>query len=414
MKLLVHDYCGHPFQVHLSRQLAIYGHDLAHVYFADNPGPKGMLAGRPGDPPSLRFVAITLPAMVSQTNLLARRFNDVTYGRRLAQLITDLKPDAVISSNTPTEAQDAILKTCTSRNIRFIYWLQDIYSVAVSKLVTKEFGIAGRIAGRYYKRMDRRHFRASDAIVAITDDFVPLVRSWAGETANISVIENWGVLEDINVGVKDNHWARQHGLNAGFTFLYSGTLGRKHNPGLLLRLAATFEASDARVVAVAQGVGVRCLQEAKSAQGLGSLTLLPLQPAEDLSNVLATADILVAMIEPDAGTFAVPSKVQSYLCAGRPILLAAPKENLASRTVTIARAGIVVDPSDEAGFLTAAHRLKEDPILRQELGANARAYAEATFDIRTIANRFEALLTTPSRRWSPASTLVSTHEHSRA
>ena len=49
------------------------------------------------------------------------------------------------------------------------------------------------------------------------------------------------------------------------------------------------------------------------------------------------------MIEADAGKFAVPSKVPSYMCAGRPILLAAPKENLAARTVARANAGIVVE-----------------------------------------------------------------------
>jgi colanic acid biosynthesis glycosyl transferase WcaI len=44
MKLVVHDYCGHPFQVQLSRNLAMRGHDVTHIYFADDPGPKGALA----------------------------------------------------------------------------------------------------------------------------------------------------------------------------------------------------------------------------------------------------------------------------------------------------------------------------------------------------------------------------------
>lgn len=411
MRLLVHDYCGHPFQAHLSRQLAIRGHEVSHVYFADNPGPKGTFTRRAEDPPALRFVPIILPRQVSQAHLLARRFNDLAYGRRVAQVIGDSRPEAVISGNTPTEAQDAILRACTSRGIRFVYWVQDIYSVAVSRLVTKELGFVGRIAGRYYQSMDKRHFRASDAIVAITEDFVPLIRSWAGDAANISVIENWGVLEDTPVGAKDNDWSRNHGLNRGFTFLYSGTLGRKHNPGLLARLAAAFDGPETHVTVVAQGVGVKHLEEAKVSLGLPSLTILPLQAAEDHSKVLATADVLVAMIERDAGTFAVPSKVQSYLCAGRPILLAAPSENLASRTVLKSMAGIVVDPADSDGFITAARRLREDPDLRAELGSNARAYAEAKFDLRTIVDRFESVLTRPSRRpapvWSPVPEVVS-------
>jgi glycosyltransferase involved in cell wall biosynthesis len=80
------------------------------------------------------------------------------------------------------------------------------------------------------------------------------------------------------------------------------------------------------------------------------------------------------------------------MCAGRPILLAAPKENLAARTVEKAQAGIVVDPADEAGFLSAARRLRDSPELRASLGANGRAYAERTFDMKRITDKFERVL----------------------
>jgi glycosyltransferase involved in cell wall biosynthesis len=393
MKLVVHDYCGHPFQVHLSRHLAMRGHDVTHIYFADDPGPKGRFDNRPDNPPSLRFIGITLGGPVKQTALLARRFNDVAYGRLAARIIRGITPDAVISGNTPTEAQGAILKVCKAQDIRFVYWLQDVFSVAVSKLVTKELGFVGKIAGWYYQRLDRRQFRDSDSIVVITEDFAPLARSWAGSHAKVSVIENWAAIDDISVGMKDNDWSRNHGFHDDFTFVYSGTLGRKHNPALLLRLAESFGTSESvAVVVVAQGVGVKQLHDAKAVQRFESLKLLPLQPAEDYTNVLATADVLVALIEADAGMFAVPSKVPSYMCAGRAILLAAPKENLAARIVVRAGAGIVVDPSDQAGFVAAARRLRDDPQLRAELGANGRAYAERMFDMQGITDKFESVL----------------------
>jgi len=392
MRLVVHDYCGHPFQVQLSRNLALRGHEVTHIYFADEPGPKGAFDSRPDDPPSLKFLGITLGRSIRQTALLARRFNDVAYGRHVARIIRDLHPDAVISGNAPTEAQGAIIKVCKAADIRFVYWLQDIFSVAVSKLVSKQLGFPGKIVGWYYKYLEQRQFRASDSIVVITEDFAALARSWGGDE-KVSVIENWGALDDISVGEKDNGWSRQHGLNDMFTFIYSGTIGRKHNPELLLRLAEeTGSSGSGLVVVVAQGVSVKQLSDERAARQIDAMKLLPIQPADMLPDVLATADVLVAMIEVDAGTFAVPSKVLSYMCAGRPILLAAPKENLAARTVEKAGAGIVVEPSDEAGFLNAARRLRDSPQLRATLGANGRAYAERTFDIKWITDRFERVL----------------------
>jgi glycosyltransferase involved in cell wall biosynthesis len=159
---------------------------------------------------------------------------------------------------------------------------------------------------------------------------------------------------------------------------------------LLLKLAQTF-GSDA-VVAVSQGLGMRKLEAANADRPQAALKLLPLQSAEDFAQVLATADVLVATIETDAGTFAVPSKVQSYLCSGRPILLAAPAENLAARTVVRADAGVVLDPDDDSGFLKAALQLRADRDLRQRLAENARAYAEHTFDMKSITDRFEMVL----------------------
>ena len=356
------------------------------------PAPRGCSSDRPSDRRSLTFIGVTLGGTTqhaagtgAQTGF-ARRFGDVAYGREIARIIQRVKPDVVLSGNTPTEAQRAILKTCKVSGVRFIYWLQDVYSMAVTKLLTKKLGMAGAAIGWYYRRLERAQFRLSDAVIVISEDFVPLAISWGAK--QVSVIENWAPIDDLPIGVKDNGWSRQHGLQTGFAYLYSGTLGRKHNPSLLLKLAQDREA-DASVVVVAQGYGVPQLQAAQAP----AMKLLPIQPAQYLADVLATADVLLATIEPEAGTFAVPSKVLSYLCAGRPILLTAPKENLAARIVERANAGIVVDPADATGFLAAALRLRDEPQLCATMGANGRAYAERMFDMQHITDKFETVMT---------------------
>lgn len=61
--------------------------------------------------------------------------------------------------------------------------------------------------------------------------------------------------------------------------------------------------------------------------------LFPFQPFEQIPQVQAAANVLIAILELDAGVFAVPSKVFTYLCAKRPLILADPLENLAARIV---------------------------------------------------------------------------------
>jgi len=113
---------------------------------------------------------------------------------------------------------------------------------------------------------------------------------------------------------------------------------------------------------------------------------------KELPEVLAAADVLLALLEKDAGVFAVPSKVLTSLCAKRPLLLAMPLENLAARIVDKNEAGIVVEPENVSVFLEGAERLKEDKKLREQMGKNGRRYAEEHFDIGKITDRFEAIL----------------------
>jgi glycosyltransferase involved in cell wall biosynthesis len=390
LKILVHDYAGHPFQVDLSRELALRGHEVSHAYFQGDLGPKGKLEKSSADPAGLSFTGVSLERPYDKASFVRRRFDDVSYGKAVAKLLHSSKPDIVISGNTPTDAQSAIIGACRKMGSAFVFWVQDFYSVAVSQLLRKKLGPPGAMVGAYYRFLERRQFKNSDAVVVITNSFSPLARQWTGSDANVFVIENWGALNDIVPHPKDNEWARRHGLQNSFNFLYSGTLGLKHNPELLVQIAKAVKGR-ANVVTVSQGVGVSHLERAKVEQGLDNLILLPLQPFADLPLVLATSDVAVATIEPEAGMFSVPSKVQSYFCAGRPVLLAAPRENLASDVVRNNGAGLVVHPVDRAGFAQAALRLLDDDNLRANAAAKARSFALNNYDIKKVTDRFETV-----------------------
>ena len=146
------------------------------------------------------------------------------------------------------------------------------------------------------------------------------------------------------------------------------------------------------VVVVSEGLGADWLAEHKAEAGLDNLFLLGFQPFERMSEVLASADVLLAILEADAGVFSVPSKVLGYLCAGRAILASVPPENLAARILVHHEAGLTVDADDAAGLAVAADRLIAEPGVRERLGQNGLEYAKRTFDIDAITTRFEAVI----------------------
>lgn len=393
MRILNHDYAGHPFQVQLSRALARRGHDILHIYSASNQTPHGMLTKQVHDPDHFDIVPLYLSAPFKKYSYWRRRKQEIEYGRLVANEIRRWQPDLVISGNTPTEAQRLIQRQCRALRRRFIFWVQDVYSIAVHKILRKKLSIIGSIVGHGYMRIERALLQRSDAVILISEDFRPLMERWKIDLDRTHVIHNWAPLEEVPPYPKPNPWSKQHQLDDVPCLLYSGTLGMKHNPNLLLQLAIHLKGcGQQKVVVVSEGPGVDWLRQKSAEHRLDNLLIMDWQPFEVLPQVLASADVLLAVLEPDAGVFSVPSKVLTYLCARRPVLLAVPADNLAARIVRDSEAGLLVPPDDVAGFVQAASRLIGDPELRQTLAANGRRYAETHFNIDTITDRFEAIL----------------------
>jgi len=392
MLLLIHDYAGHPFQVQLSRFLARRGHQVVHAYCGSTLTPRGTLAATPAEEGRLAIESLDLGETIVKNSFRRRRAQENQYGRLFRELIGRVKPDVVISGNTPSAPQRTAARFCSKHGIAFVSWVQDIYGVAAKKILRKKLGLAGSLIGNYFIHLDKQALRLSDAVVVITEDFVPTLRDWGVAAKRVKYVPNWAPLDECPMRPKDNDWSRRHGLHDKVVLLYSGTLGMKHNPSLLVQLAQRVQGrADVRVVVISEGAGVEWLKQEKERVGLENLLILKFQPFNVLPDVLGTADVLLAILERDAGAFSVPSKVLTYLCAGRPLLLSVPIENLAARIVQEQGAGMVVAPEAERQFSEAGLAYLDNANLRAEFGANARRYAEEHFDIEAITDRFESI-----------------------
>jgi colanic acid biosynthesis glycosyl transferase WcaI len=390
MRILVNEFCGHPFQIELSREFARRGHNVLHVYFADNTTtPKGNVDSGDAGRQTCAIEGLHIPFQFSKHSLRSRRRADIAYGRAVAAKVAEFMPDVVISANMPLDAQNILQKAALLQKAKFVFWLQDVYSSAIGFVLKKKIGRAGELAAKLYERLERRLLQSSDAVVCIAPGFSKVTEAWGIESSRTFMIENWAPLDEVIPTQKNNPWARENELEDKFCFVYSGTLGMKHRPELLLALAQQLQnRPGACLVVVAAGAGFEWLQEQAKTIDPRVLKLLPFQPYERLSEVLGTADVLLALLDADAGAFAVPSKTLSYLCAGRALMCAAPRQNHAAVIVENAKVGVVVSPERADEFLVAADDLIEQVLLRRVYGANARAYAERCFAIGPIADRF--------------------------
>jgi glycosyltransferase involved in cell wall biosynthesis len=387
MRILVHDFGGYPFIFQLSRSLASRNHEVLHLVAGGFRSAKGAAESLPGDPASLRIEQVMLEEPMRQAGI-ARLLQERRYARLAARRAAAFEADVILSANSPLSVQRSLLDAAHSNGAAFVFWLQDLHSVAIGRILARRLGPIGSAIGGVFGRIERRLLRTSDIVVPITDDFVAPLRAWKVADQRIRVLQNWAPTSRAADDVVPGEWARRHGIPAGPLLLYSGTLAMKHNPQLLAAIAHGIP--DAQLVVVADGAGAISLEE--SATGIPNLHVLPLQPHADVPAMLAAADVLLAILEPDASTFSVPSKVLTYLAAGRPIVAAMPASNPAARTIEHIGAGVVVDPSQPTLLVAAARTMLYDDNARMAAGAAGHAFARKAFDIETITDDFEELL----------------------
>jgi colanic acid biosynthesis glycosyl transferase WcaI len=403
LRIFLHDYTGHPPQVHVSRELARRGHTVLHAYATMFQTPRGNLARQVGDPPDFDVLGVGIGDVFHKHSYLKRQIQEIKYGRAVARAAAAFAPDIVIASNTPLFPLNSLRKLARRRSATFVFWMMDVYGLAVRDGLAKNLPVLGGSIGRSYIAFEKYLVRRSDHVIVISEGFRDLLDQWGIRPKRVDALPLWAPLEEIPPRKKDNPWSRKHGLTSTINIVYAGTLGLKHNPQHLVTLAQRLASrADARVLVISEGLGADFLRKQKELLKLTNLEIMPYQPFSDLPDILGGADVLLALLEPEAGIFSVPVKVLSHLCAGRPQVGLIPRENRATRVINESRGGIAIDARRPCDFVDAVVHLVESPEKRALLGRNARAYAEREFDIVRIGELFERIITKSLKAATPA------------
>ena len=178
--------------------------------------------------------------------------------------------------------------------------------------------------------MRKNILKKSDAIVSICDQFNDVLDSWDIK-ANKYVVPNWAPIKEIPILDKNHDWLSTYNLDGKFVCLYSGTMGMKHNPDVILDAAKSLnDVKDIIFVVISEGEGANYLKDQSKKYNLNNILILPFQKFSDLPMIFSSSDVLITVLEDDAGMFSVPSKLWSYYCSGKPNILSVPSNNLTS------------------------------------------------------------------------------------
>ena len=321
--VVVHDFSGHPFQAELSRKLSERGFAVEHLSAGQYVSGKGHLERQSGDASTLTFDSISLHLPFQKYAPWARLRWERAYGRAWVERLRRSRPTAVIACNLPLFSLWVFARYARRAELPWILWHQDIYSRGMADEVSRRFArpIVG-LAARLLSAIEAHIVRSAPQVVAIADAFTEVYDAWGVDPNRVEVVPNWSPLDKIFPVERTNRMSSKlFPDDPDFRLVYAGTLGRKHNPDLLPRLVEQLRARgvDAKLAVVSEGEGATKVTRSAAAAA-GNVMVFGFQPADFLPDVLGSADVLVALLEPDATKFSIPSKVLSYMAAGRPIV----------------------------------------------------------------------------------------------
>ena len=390
MRIAVHDYAGFSFPLELSSQLSKRGHTVLHLFSEASGGPKASFINRNNQ--KLQIVNIDSDS-IEKDNFLKRWIQERRYGALAVEELNRWQPDVIISGNTPLEAQKKIIRWAGNHAVPSVFWLHDLLSIAAKSVISDISRTLGRLVYYYLNKIEIKSLLHADHIVSITHDFIPFLNQWNIDPSKVSVIPNWGTIEQIPVLSRNNQFSDHYGLNEKFVILYCGTLGKKQGVQLIANTATKLENDKEILFVVATDVrGHKLLNDQLAGKALSNLVRLPLQPSHLYPFLLASSDITLVTMEASAGAYCVPSKLWSAYCAQKASVVAVDKGNLCARITEDIQAGIVVCPGSVDENISAIRKLKKHRSLRINMGKNARGYAERHFPISQIADSFEGII----------------------
>lgn len=275
------------------------------------------------------------------------------------------------------------------KKMPILFWVQDLWpdSLVATGAVTSHW-ILEAVA-----KLVRFIYRHCDCILVQSEGFISRVSQMGVESRRIHYFPNWA--EAFYRPLELNAEAPElHELPQGFRVLFAGNIGVAQSFDTILTAAEQLKAfPDIQWIIVGDGHLKEWVQDQISARGLtGTVHLLGSRPAHAMPRYFAAADTLLVTLKRDpAFAFTVPSKVQSYLACGRPIIAALDGEG--AKVIERSGAGFAAaaeDAQDLAARLLTLYRMSPDA--RRDMGMRGRQYYEAEFGRDRLITRLEQIM----------------------
>lgn len=277
------------------------------------------------------------------------------------------------------------------RRVPLLFWVQDLWPESLSATGM----VRSKTIVSWVRALTRAIYRRSDRILVQSEAFPSRVLAVRGDpqSAVIDYVPNWAEEFYVPMQIADNA-AEAGEMPVGFRILFGGNIAAAQSFETIIEAAALLkERRDIQWIILGDGRRRAWLERRRTELGLEhNVHLLGWRAPQVMPRYFALADALLVTLRPDPiFDLTVPSKVQSYLACGRPIVAALNGEG--RRIVEEAGAGLAVPAGDAAALAAAVVRMRETPAEeRERMSERGRQYYVRHFERGIVVSRIEELM----------------------
>jgi glycosyltransferase involved in cell wall biosynthesis len=266
-----------------------------------------------------------------------------------------------------------------------VAWVQDLWpeSIATSGLSRS------RVIMAIARRVSEFLYRSCDLLLAQSQGFVPRLIACGARQDKVDYLPNWA--ED---AYRSTATAASPGpAENWFTVLFAGNLGRFQGLNVILDAAERLRQDNTiRWIIVGDGPLRSWFEGEVARRGLvQNVQLVGRKPLCEMPALFSRAGALLVTLRADPlNALTIPSKVQSYLAAGVPVIAAIDGEG--ARVIDESRSGFAGPAGDGAALATNVLRMRDlKPEERHALGQAGRQYYLEQFDRKVCLDRIERI-----------------------
>lgn len=272
------------------------------------------------------------------------------------------------------------------------------YFVNVNDLAAHAALDVGIVGTRLYKALDAFEFaayRKAAGATVLCHSFEEALVTHGYPRDRIRMIRSPIDIDTIRPVPRDGRFRARYGIpERAFVVMHAGSMGRKQGLMNVVKAATLARTAGVCWVFVGDGEARHELEEATQAANLGDVVrYVPFQPDDMLSEMFAAADVLLVNQLSSVKDTVIPSKLLTYMAAGRPVLAAVNPGSQAAEILREADGGALVAPEDpEALSAAALWFMAQSRESQTAFAERNRAYAEQHFDERKIVAAHEEFM----------------------